>query len=134
MWRDKATGGAVGYIPQDGFAVIFGNPLCSADQIPRVIKAFLAYLHEHNLKPVWCCIDKTTEKHLAEELGWGAVVAVAEERINPSEADPAEHDKTVRRKIHRAEREGVPFEGVFTGYEGAWRTSTLPKSTRHMAY
>ena len=33
-----------------------------------------------------------------------------------------------------AEREGVPFEGVFTGYEGAWRTSTLPKSTRHMAY
>ena len=34
-------------------------------------------------------------------------IAVAEERINPTEVDPAEADKTVRRKIHRAEREGV---------------------------
>ena len=34
-------------------------------------------------------------------------MAVAEERINPSETDLAEHDKTAWRKIHRAEREGV---------------------------
>ncbi|TBU26483.1 aspartyl-tRNA synthetase, cytoplasmic [Dichomitus squalens] len=107
IWRDKATGAAVGYIPQNGFAVIFGNPLCEVDQIPRVAKAFLAFLQEEHLKPVWCCVDKQTEKYLAEDLGWGAVIAVAEERINPTETDPAEHDKTVRRKIHRAEREGV---------------------------
>ncbi|RPD53983.1 aspartyl-tRNA synthetase, cytoplasmic [Lentinus tigrinus ALCF2SS1-6] len=107
IWRDKATGAAVGYIPQDGFAVTFGNPLCALDQIPRVVKAYLAHLHEEGLKPVWCCVDRATERYLAEELGWGAVIAVAEERINPTEVDPAETDKTVRRKIHRAEREGV---------------------------
>ncbi|KAI0633761.1 aspartyl-tRNA synthetase cytoplasmic [Trametes polyzona] len=107
VWRDKATGAAVGYIPENGFAVTFGNPLCPPEQVPRVAKAYLAYLHEQGLKPLWCCIDKTTERYLAEDLGWGAVIAVAEERLNPTEVDPAEHDKTVRRKIHRAEREGV---------------------------
>lgn len=112
MWRDKATGAAVGYIPENGFAVTFGNPLCPTDQIPRVIKAYLAHLHEENLKPIWGCIDRSTEQYLAEDLGWGAVIAVAEERINPTEVDPAENDKTVRRKIHRAEREGVKIVDV----------------------
>ena len=107
IWRDKATAAAIGYVPQHSFAVIFGSPLCPPEQIPRVVKAFLAFLHDENLKPVWCCIDKPTERYLAEELGWAAVLAVAEERINPTEMDPATHDKTVRRKIHRAEREGV---------------------------
>ncbi|KAH9917900.1 aspartyl-tRNA synthetase cytoplasmic [Epithele typhae] len=107
VWRDKITGAAVGYIPQNNFAVTFGNPLCHTDQIPRVIKAYLSHLEELKLKPVWCCVDRTTERYLAEELGWGAVTAVAEERLNPTEIDPAENDKTVRRKIHRAEREGV---------------------------
>ena len=77
-----------------------------------MVKAFLAFLHEEHLKPVWCCVDKQTEKYLADDLGWGAITAVAEERINPSETDPAEHDKTVRRKIHRAEREGVKIVEV----------------------
>ena len=112
VWRDKATGAAVGYMPQDGFGVVFGNPLCAVEQIPRVVKAFLAHLHDAGLKPVWCCVDKATERYLAEELGWGAVVAVAEERIHPTEVDPAEHDKTVRRKVHRAEREGVKIVEV----------------------
>ena len=107
VWRDKATGAAVGYIPENGFAVTFGNPLCPQEQIPRVAKAYLAHLHEQGLKPVWCCVDRSVEKYLAEDLGWSAVIAVAEERLNPTEVDPAEHDKTVRRKIHRAEREGV---------------------------
>ncbi|KAI0360906.1 aspartyl-tRNA synthetase cytoplasmic [Trametes cingulata] len=107
VWRDKATGAAVGYIPENGFAVTFGIPLCPPEQVPRVVKAYLAHLHEQNLKPVWCCVDKITEKCLAEDHGWGAVVAVAEERINPTEVDPVENDKTVRRKVHRAEREGV---------------------------
>ncbi|KAI0766828.1 aspartyl-tRNA synthetase cytoplasmic [Trametes elegans] len=112
VWRDKATGAAVGYIPENGFAVTFGNPLCPPEQVPRVAKAYLAYIHEQGLKPVWCCVDKVTEKYLAEDLGWGAVIAVAEERLNPTEVDPAEHDKTVRRKIHRAEREGVKIVEV----------------------
>ena len=121
VWRDRATAAAVGYIPQDGFAVVFGNPLCAVEQIPRVVKAFLAHVHDVGLKPVWCCVDRATERYLAEELGWGAVVAVAEERINPTETDPAESDKTVRRKIHRAEREGVKVVEVGPELDAATR-------------
>ncbi|THG93233.1 hypothetical protein EW026_g7952 [Hermanssonia centrifuga] len=114
VWRDDTTGAAVGYIVQGGFAVVFGNPLCESSQIPRVVKGFLHFLHSDkaNLKPIWCCVDKDTERYLAEELGWSAVIAVAEERVNPIEVDPASQDKTVRRKIHRAEREGVKVHEV----------------------
>ncbi|KAJ3486884.1 hypothetical protein NLI96_g3934 [Meripilus lineatus] len=107
VWRDTSTGAAVGYIPQGDYAVIFGNPLCDPKQIPRVVKAFLTHLDLESLKPVWCCVDKETEHYLARELGWSAVIASAEERLNPIEADPSTNDKTVRRKVHRAEREGV---------------------------
>ncbi|CAL1708334.1 unnamed protein product [Somion occarium] len=107
VWRDEATGAAVGYIPFNGYAVIFGNPLCETKQIPRVVRAFLQYLATQTLKPVWCCVDRESEKYLAMELGWSSVIAVAEERLNPIEVDPANNDKTVRRKIHRAEREGI---------------------------
>jgi lysylphosphatidylglycerol synthetase-like protein (DUF2156 family) len=114
VWRDEATGAAIGYMPQGHFAVIFGNPLCEPNQVPRVVKAFLAYLRSDQvaLKPIWCCVDKGTERYLAEELGWSAVIAVAEERVNPMEVNPENDDKTVRRKIHRAEREGVKVHEV----------------------
>lgn len=114
VWRDGVTGAAVGYIAQGHFAVTFGNPLCEPAQIPRVVKAYLGYLAspQVNLRPIWCCIDKLTEQYLAEELGWSAVVAVAEERVNPMEVDPVQDDKTVRRKVHRAEREGVKLHEV----------------------
>lgn len=104
----------MGYIPQGKFAVIFGSPLCETSQIPRVVKSFLAHLRSDtvSLKPIWCCVDKDTERYLSDELGWSAVVAVAEERVNPMEVDPANDDKTVRRKIHRAEREGVKLHEV----------------------
>jgi lysylphosphatidylglycerol synthetase-like protein (DUF2156 family) len=108
------TGAAVGYMPQGHYAVTFGNPLCELNQIPRVVKQYLAFLAQPNinLKPIWACVDKSTEKYLCEELGWSAVIAVAEERVNPMESDPANDDKTVRRKIHRAERDGVKLHEV----------------------
>lgn len=114
VWRDQATGAAVGYIASGHFAVIFGNPLCEPNQTPRVVRAFLSFLANETggLKPIWCCVERDTEKFLAEELGWSAVIAVAEERLNPTEVDPANNDKTVRRKIHRAERDGVKLHEV----------------------
>jgi lysylphosphatidylglycerol synthetase-like protein (DUF2156 family) len=111
VWRDQNTGAAVGYVPVNGFAVTFGNPLCEPKQIPVVVNAYLKYLDNEKLKPVWACIDQQTEVYLADELGWSALIAVAEERINPAESDPTQ-DKNVRRKVHRAERDGVKVHQV----------------------
>ena len=44
VWSDQKTGAAVGYIPQNGFAVTFGNPLCEPKQIPDVVSAYLHFL------------------------------------------------------------------------------------------
>jgi aspartyl-tRNA synthetase len=112
VWRDRKTGAAVGYIPQNGFAVTFGNPLCEPKQIPAVVRAYLDYLSNEKLKPVWCCVDAETEKVLANEFGWSALTAVAEERINPTEVDPEKHDRNLRKKLHRAEKSGVKLIDV----------------------
>jgi aspartyl-tRNA synthetase len=111
VWRDQNSGAAVGYVPVNGYAITFGNPLCEKHQIPQVCGAYLRFLDHEKLKPVWACIDHDTEQYLAEELGWSALIAVAEERINPADSDPAT-DKNVRRKINRAEREGVKIHEV----------------------
>ncbi|KAF8578496.1 aspartyl-tRNA synthetase, cytoplasmic [Ramaria rubella] len=123
VWRHPETGAAVAYIPGDGYAVTFGNPLCEPDQIPRVVRAYLAYVtEEKHLKPVWCCVDKETERHLAQDLHWSAVIAVAEERLDPT-AMSIHDDKNMRRKIHHAEREGVNIHEVSGEPDEALRTN-----------
>jgi len=108
VWRDPKTGAAVGYAEEDKFALSFGNPLCDPKQMSQVVRAYLHYIqHEKKLKPIWSCVDHVCEQVLAHELGWSAVSAVAEERFNPTEVEPEKNDKTVRRKVHRAEREKV---------------------------
>ena len=118
MWRHKETGAAVGYIPQNGFAVIFGSPLCEKGQIPCVVNAYLKELDRCSLKPVWPCVDRETESYLAEGLGWSALIVSAEERLDPTEVDPEHKDKAMRRKFHRAEREGVKVH-VISGVPSA---------------
>lgn len=106
VWRHSRTGAAVGYIPQNGFGVTFGNPLCEPGQLNEVIKAYLHHLKDLQLKPVWCCVDAATEKILASEFGWAALTAVAEERINPTQSE-GKADKSLKRKLTKAEKSGV---------------------------
>ncbi|EPQ54212.1 aspartyl-tRNA synthetase [Gloeophyllum trabeum ATCC 11539] len=106
VWRDEKTGAAVGYMTKSGFAIAFGNPLCETKQIPQVAQAYLGYLRQENLKPIWCCVDAETESYLTDSLGWSSVIAVANQKLNPAQAD-LEDDKNVRRKMHRMEREGL---------------------------
>lgn len=108
VWRDPRTGAAVGYVEDNKFAIAFGDPLCDPKQTSQVVRSYLHYIQdEKKLKPIWSCVGQACERVLAHELGWSAVSAVGEERFNPTEVEPEKNDKTVRRKVHRAEREGV---------------------------
>lgn len=108
VWRDSKTGAAVGYVQENKFAVTFGDPLCDPKQMAQVVRSYLHYIQdEKKLKPIWACVNQACERVLAHELGWSAVSAIAEERFNPTEVEPEKNDKNVRRKVHRAEREGV---------------------------
>jgi aspartyl-tRNA synthetase len=113
VWRDPRTGAAVGFVEESKFAIAFGDPLCDPKQMSQVVRCYLHYIQgEKKLKPIWVCVDQACERVLTHELGWSAVSAVAEERFNPTESEPEKNDKTVRRKVHRAEREGVKITEV----------------------
>jgi len=77
-----------------------------------VTKAYLKEPDRRSLKPVWCCVDRETESYLAEQLGWSALIASGEERLDPTEVDAEHKDKIMRRKIHRAERESVKIHDI----------------------
>lgn len=50
IWRDETTGAAVGFVPQDGFAITVGDPLCHESQYLKTMSAYLKYIKkERNL-------------------------------------------------------------------------------------
>ncbi|KAI1331448.1 aspartyl-tRNA synthetase [Xylariaceae sp. FL0255] len=87
VWRDIATGAAVGYAQDSGYALIMGNPLCDPRQYPGVIKSFLRFLRkEQDLRPLWLLVSSEVEEILACKLGWRTLTSVAEERVNTANA------------------------------------------------
>jgi len=87
VWRDTKTGGAVGYVPQNGFTVTFGNHLCEPKQIPAVVRAYLHFLsHDKKLKPVRRCVDAETEKVLHQGRGGRRGEDPRRERLSPTSA------------------------------------------------
>lgn len=76
-----------------------------------MVNAYLAWLKEHHLKPVWLNLNQATEKILAEELGWRALSVTADQRIDLS--DPAATgNKGVQRKIHAAQKGGMTVQMI----------------------
>ncbi|KAI8623459.1 aspartyl-tRNA synthetase [Xylariaceae sp. FL1651] len=87
VWRDTATGAAVGYAEENGYALIMGNPLCDSRQYPGVISSFLKFLKkEEDLRPLWLLVSVQVEEILGAKLGWRTLTSVAEERVDTQSA------------------------------------------------
>src|ERR1051326_1221702 len=85
VWRDEFTGAAVGFVPQDGYAIIVGDPLCHVDQYTKIITAFLKYIKkETNYKPLWLLVGAPVEEVLATRFNWRTFSVVSEQRLDPS--------------------------------------------------
>jgi ergosteryl-3beta-O-L-aspartate synthase len=107
IWRDNFTGAAVGFVPQDHFAIIVGDPLCHSSQYVKIISSFLRYLKkETNYKPLWLLVGSEVEEVLATRFNWRTFSVVAEQRLDPSKNVVA-HDADLQKKIRHAEREGI---------------------------
>jgi ergosteryl-3beta-O-L-aspartate synthase len=108
IWRDPNTGAAVAYVPIHKRAILPGNPLCAAKQLPDVIGAFLAWLKaETNLKPIFLLVDKPVENVMGDHFGWKSFSNVAEQRVNLSNQQHLELEAEVQRKVRHAQKEGV---------------------------
>ena len=102
VWRHDATGAAVGYAEENGYALVMGNPLCDARQYQTVIRAFLKHMRmQQDLRPLWLLVSSEVEEILGTKLGWRTLSCVAEERV------PIESAKKVAKKERQAEDAGV---------------------------
>jgi nondiscriminating aspartyl-tRNA synthetase len=107
IWRDDFTGAAVGFVPQDGYAITVGDPLCHPSQYLKTMTGYLKYIRkERNLKPLWLLVGSPVEEVLATKFNWRTFSVVAEQRVDPAH-NPALNDADVQRKIRHAEKEGV---------------------------
>lgn len=115
IWRDPLTGAAVGWVPQDGFAIIVGDPLCHASQYVKTIAGFLRYIKkEEGLKPLWLLVGAPVEEVLTEKFNWRSFSVVSEQRLNPA-ANSATNDQEIQKKIRHAERDGVKIYDIPIG-------------------
>jgi nondiscriminating aspartyl-tRNA synthetase len=115
IWRDDFTGAAVGFVPQDGFAITVGDPLCHESQYLKTMTAYLRYIKkERNLKPLWLLVGAKVEEVLATKFNWRTFSVTGEQRVDPAH-NPAEKDSDVQRKIRHAEKEGVKISDYAIG-------------------
>jgi lysylphosphatidylglycerol synthetase-like protein (DUF2156 family) len=112
VWRHDKTGAAIGYqLQEHRYIVIWGQPLCSKEDLPRVIQAFLQHCDRERLRPIWCCVDQGTEEHLTKRYGWRGLSCIAEARVDPSKAEGVD-DSNVKKKIQQAKNAGVQIVAV----------------------
>ncbi|KAJ2903877.1 putative aspartyl-trna synthetase protein [Zalerion maritima] len=107
IWRHK-TGAAVGYVPQDRFAMTVGDPLCDEAQYEEVVKDYIAFVrHELKLIPIWMLVSEEVQNLLAADLGWRTLSCTEEQRIDPDhrQAPKGQH-------LRRIEREGIKIHEV----------------------
>lgn len=117
IWRDEHTGAAVGFVPQDGFAITIGNPLCHTGQYIKTIGGFLRYIKkERRLKTLWLLCGGQVEEVLANKFDWRTFSVAAEQRLDPAN-NPAAQDPDVLRKMRHAEKEGVKVHDILLGAE-----------------
>ena len=107
VWREPNTGAAVGYCAQKRNALIVGDPLCDASQVPSVITEFLAHIAACGLKPVWLMASADVEEVLSTRFGWCSLTCTADQRIPDIRQNAARHDPEIQRKVRHARKEGV---------------------------
>ena len=115
IWRDPATGAAVGFVPHEGFAITIGDPLCHTSQYAKTMGRFLRYIKkERRIKPLWLLCGAHGEQVLADKYDWRTFAVSAEQRLDPQN-NPAARDADVQRKVRHAEREGVKMHDIPLG-------------------
>jgi len=106
VWRHDHTGAAVGYVISHSYAIVVGEPLCDRSQTTEVITAFLDYMTEQNLKPIWIIVGREVEGILGTKFEWRTLSCVAESRAETNN-HAVLHDQNIRKKMRRCEKEGV---------------------------
>lgn len=108
IWRHP-TGAAVGFVRQEKFAMVTGDPLCDKSQYTEVCRAFVKYVvSELRLTPIWMLVSYEIQKILAHEMGWRTLSCTEEQRVDADKHNSLNGGA----KARRVEREGVKIHEV----------------------
>ncbi|KFA62461.1 hypothetical protein S40285_05843 [Stachybotrys chlorohalonatus IBT 40285] len=108
IWRHE-NGAAIGYVPQEKFCMMTGDPLCDQSQYKEVINAFIKFVgSELRLTPMWMLVSYDVQRILATELGWRTLSCTEEQRVDADK----HHAMNSGPKARRVEREGVKIHEV----------------------
>jgi aspartyl-tRNA synthetase len=70
IWQHP-TGAIVGYVKQEKFVMITGDPLCDRSQFKDVARAFVHFVTtELKLTPVWMIVSYDVQRYLAHDMAW----------------------------------------------------------------
>ncbi|GAO15752.1 hypothetical protein UVI_02043220 [Ustilaginoidea virens] len=109
IWRHP-TGAAVGYVRQDKFAMVTGDPLCEKSQYNDVVAAFVKFVERDlGLSPVWMMVSYNVQKILGQQLKWRTLSCIEEQRVDASKVHSVNGKGP---KARRVEREGVKMQEV----------------------
>ncbi|KOS21476.1 Aspartate--tRNA ligase [Escovopsis weberi] len=108
IWRHK-SGAAIGYVKQDKFAMMTGDPLCDRSQYSEIVTAFVKFVTSKlHATPIWMLVSYDVQKILAHDLGWRTLSCAEEQRL-----DTTRHQSPFNGPKHRrVEREGVKIHEV----------------------
>lgn len=110
IWRHP-TGAAVGYVKQEKFAMITGDPLCDRSQYKEVVGAFVKFvISDLHLTPMWMLVSYEVQKILASELRWRTLSCTEEQRVDADKHQAG--NGLTGSKARRVEREGVKVHEV----------------------
>ena len=108
VWRHP-TGAAIGYVKQEKFAMITGDPLCDKSQYKDVMTAFIKFVtSELRLVPMWMLVSFDVQRILAHDMGWRTLSCTEEQRVDTDK----QQIKGDAAKARRVEREGVKIHEV----------------------
>lgn len=114
IWR-HSTGAAIGWVPQEKFAMVTGDPLCDQSQYAEVIRDFIKYLTaERRLTPVWMLVSFEVQKILAREFHWRTLSCTEEQRVDTDRHNLVDANQAngLAAKARRVEREGIKIHEV----------------------
>ena len=120
-WR-HSNGAAVGFVRQEKFAMITGDPLCDKTQYREVLRAYINYVtKELKLTPMWMLVSYDVQKILSHDFGWRSLSCTEEQRVDTDRRanGAANHSKA---KVQRVEREGVKIHEVKPDHDFKTRT------------
>lgn len=80
---NKARTAALSFKPQNGVAVIGGDPLCNKEEIPELLSEFAAYRQRHHLSIAFMGASESFLNDYAKPNGWTTIRFATERVLNP---------------------------------------------------